>query len=1010
MRTNKGITMISLVVTITILLILTGISIGAIAGNNGIIQRFISGSEKAKISESLEELKTKVKEYQIENTVYDVSLEEYVDYIVNNKIADADKDIVDGETEDIKYIIQDDEFVFTAEKKEEDGRIEITYNGKLDDFNNQTSVITFSPGIGTVKRTIKRVLFGTTYGELPEAEVFGYTFVGWFTEPEGGTQIKPTTTVIEKERITLYAHWSQDMGTVKFNANGGKTSETSRVIHVGGKVGTLPTATRDGYTFTGWFTSATGGTKITNEYVIMDKAGITVYAHWTANKYTVKFDVNGSTAEAPTSISATYNGKYGTLPTINRTGYTFIGWFTGKTDGTQIKTGDKVTITANTILYAHWKANTYKITFNGNGGTPSTSSLTVTYDGKYGTLPTATRDGYTFTGWFTSSTDGTKIESTSTVKIAKDTTLYAQWTPNTYTVTYDANGGTGTMATDTATYDVNYTAKENTFTRTGYTFAGWNENADGTGTSWTNYIGKPWKWTYTKSITLYAQWTPNTYTVAYDANGGTGTMTTDTATYDANYITKANEFTRTGYVFLGWNEKADGTGTSWTNYINKAWKWTYTKSITLYAQWTPNKYTVTFNANGGTVSPNTMSITYGSTYGTMPTPTKIGYTFTGWFTAATDGTQITSTTKVTGTANVTLYAHWRVNTYTVHYDINGGSTGTMSDLSCTYDLEFKNTRNNFARTGYVFKGWSTNKNATSTQNSMTARDRKYNGATYLNEDKAKNLTYKDKDTVTLYAIWQKTELGVMDYRYVNGAYRYFACVTTSYKTDNSSNAGALFVAMTNVGNLAYGSNAIWAQSSLRSTLNNSSINDFTGMQKTNTTVKYSYYGQFYDSNQSKSIDTRDNDLGIAGPITWISVSEGSASDYIFIPSITDIYNYGIFASKTSTQMPWFWDMNLDGVSDRIDMSDTVEQRATGKYWNDTYFTKTDKYYAQASVIESGFNEFFVREHNTGHTNSVEFVRLQGVLLPGTFQYGYAQYWETNCTGAKTTRAMYTMPM
>ena len=161
-----------------------------------------------------------------------------------------------------------------------------------------------------------------------------------------------------------------------------------------------------------------------------------------------------------------------------------------------------------------------------------------------------------------------------------------------YTVSYNANGGNGSMSTDTISYGKAYTTKSNTFTRTGYTFAGWNENSSGTGSDWTSWIGKPWTWTYTRSITLYAKWKPNTYTVSYNANGGSGSMSTDTISYGEAYTTKSNTFTRNGYTFAGWNENSSGTGSDWTNWIGKPWTWTYTKSITLYAKWVPTTLTI----------------------------------------------------------------------------------------------------------------------------------------------------------------------------------------------------------------------------------------------------------------------------------------------------------------------------------------------------------------------------------------------------------------------------------
>ena len=169
-----------------------------------------------------------------------------------------------------------------------------------------------------------------------------------------------------------------------------------------------------------------------------------------------------------------------------------------------------------------------------------------------------------------------------------------------YSVTYDANGGTGLMPIDTVSYSSSYTTRANAFTRTGYDFVGWNESPDGTGTDWTSYIGKPLNWSYNKSITLYAQWKPKTYTVTYNANGGTGSMEVDTISYNDSYITKGNSFLNTGYAFVGWNESLDGTGKDWTSYIGKPLTWTYTKDITLYAQWKVGNYTLTVDPNGGT--------------------------------------------------------------------------------------------------------------------------------------------------------------------------------------------------------------------------------------------------------------------------------------------------------------------------------------------------------------------------------------------------------------------------
>jgi len=196
-------------------------------------------------------------------------------------------------------------------------------------------------------------------------------------------------------------------------------------------------------------------------------------------------------------------------------------------------------------------------------------------------LATPTRAGYTFKGWFTATSGGTQI--TSATSITANQTIYAQWAANTYTVNYNANGGTGTMASDTATYEANYTTKANAFTRTGYTFKGWNEKADGTGTDWTNWIGKPWQWTYTNNITLYAQWTVNTYTqkvqVRYENVDGTFTGYSDAI--NKNYAYGST---------VSWSRAADATyqAASISSYTVTGAK---TTQVTVYRQ----KYTLDLN-------------------------------------------------------------------------------------------------------------------------------------------------------------------------------------------------------------------------------------------------------------------------------------------------------------------------------------------------------------------------------------------------------------------------------
>ena len=392
------------------------------------------------------------------------------------------------------------------------------------------------------------------------------------------------------------------------------------------------------------------------------------------NQFTVTYDANCGSVN-PASKTVTYNGTYGTLATPTRTGYTFSGWFTAASGGTQITSDTKVTTASNHTIYAHWTANTYTVTFNANGGSVNPTSKKVTYDSAYDALPTPTRTGYTFTGWFTAASGGTQVTGDTKVTTASDHTLYAHWSePGSYTITYDANGGTVSPTSKTVTYDSTYGALV-TPTRTGYTFAGWFTSASG-GTQ----ITSDTKVTTASNHTIYAHWTANTYTVTYNANGGSVSPASKTVTYDSTYGDLATP-TRTGYSFAGWFTAASG-GTQ----ITSGAKVTTASNHTIYAHWTANTYTVTYNANGGSVSPASKTVTYDSTYGDLATPSRTGYSFAGWFTAASGGTQITSGAKVTTASNHTIYAHWTANeyTYTIKYVSSNGTNLGSSSITKPY--------------------------------------------------------------------------------------------------------------------------------------------------------------------------------------------------------------------------------------------------------------------------------------------------------------------------------------
>ena len=165
---------------------------------------------------------------------------------------------------------------------------------------------------------------------------------------------------------------------------------------------------------------------------------MTVTAQWTPATLSVKYDVTGGIVSNG-SKKVTYLGNYGDLESPKRDGYTFTGWYTAANGGTQITKDTKVEVTSDQTIYAHWTANSYAVTFNADGGTVTANTKTVTFGNAYGELPTPTRSGYTFAGWWTAVDSGEQISFNSAVKTASDHVLYAHWVLNSVSVSYQTH-------------------------------------------------------------------------------------------------------------------------------------------------------------------------------------------------------------------------------------------------------------------------------------------------------------------------------------------------------------------------------------------------------------------------------------------------------------------------------------------------------------------------------------------------------------------------------------------
>ena len=487
----------------------------------------------------------------------------------------------------------------------------------------------------------------------------GYSLLGWNTASDGsGTDYAEGSLYELNGALDLFAKWNPDTYLVAFDSKSGSIVTNSSFV-TDGSVSAPPAPTRTGYSFDGW--SATdGGSAITFPYSPGVMQAITLYAKWTANSNTVTFKPNYSGGPSDTTQSITTGVATNlTSNVLTRTGYTFAGWNSESNgSGANYADGQSITIDSALPLFAMWTANDNTVTFKSNyaGGDPDTTQIITTDVATNLSSNSFFRTGFTFAGWNTESNgSGTSYSDGQSVSINSALPLFAQWTDDSlisYPVTFKSNhlsGGADTTQNITNNVPTNLSA--NGFTRTGYSFEGWNTESDGSGTDYTNGESV----TINNSLTLYAKWGANSNQVTFKSNfAGGQSDTTQGITTDVSTNLTDNTFTRTGYTFIGWNSEPTGTGTNYTN----GQSITINNAITLYAKWSANSYLVTFNSNGGSAVANTSFITNGSI--SEPTaPTRAGFAFSGW--SATDGGSTITFPYTPGlTQAITLYAKWSV--------------------------------------------------------------------------------------------------------------------------------------------------------------------------------------------------------------------------------------------------------------------------------------------------------------------------------------------------------------
>ena len=605
---------------------------------------------------------------------------------------------------------------------------------------------------GQTNKQVSNKFAYKTYGDLIQPTAKGYTFDGWYKESNFKTKISSTTKIDgDSKTYTVYAkwilkdskvtikHWKQKVdgnASVKDENNYKLVKTESKVVKVNEKI------TPETLTYEGFKAPST-------QTVTVDSTGKQVVNYYyTRNSY--KLSLKSGTGIKSVSGAGTYlYGSSVTIDAVVKDGYTFKNW----TDGNDVVSSKKqYTFTraaAVRTFTANAEANTYTITFDRQSGRDGTSTSKVKYNSSLSKITIPTRDGYSFNGYYkTTDTSGTKYydskgEGVKKYDIVGNTTLYANWKANKYTVSYNANGGTGTMSSSSHTYGVKKALTENAFTKTGYNFLGWSKDKDATKASYSDKQEVSSLTTVNNgTVTLYAIWSAKT---------------------DISYkVVHYKQNIKDDDYYVGEREYLSGTANS-----------TVTPNVKTYTGFkTPSTKTVTIKADGSTVVKyyykrvsshvylvkglGIKSVSGEGTYKywdlfTISAEVKEGYTFVNWTNNDT-GEVLTKQQTVTynrGASDKTYKANARANTYKVDYNGNGATSGSMDSSTFTYDSKGNLKENKYKRNKYNFLGWSNSKES--------------NEVVYKDKQEVLNLTNVDNDTITLYAVWEeKAELESID--------------------------------------------------------------------------------------------------------------------------------------------------------------------------------------------------------------------------------------------------------
>ena len=534
--------------------------------------------------------------------------------------------------------------------------------------------VTFDYGNGQAS-TVQTVKKGENATPPATPEYDGFEFQYWYIDGVGTEYVFSTPV---ESNFTLKAMWIPKTYIVTINAgandavlninNAPVTSGPIFTVEVtyGQTIAdanvVLNNPTRDGYTFSGWYANGavwTSDTSITSD--------IEVTASWNAGRYKIAFDLSGAPGTAPAAQTVGHGGTVSRPTDPSWEGHEFLGWFL---KGSDTPWDFSNTVSASATLYAGWRNSSYKVSFEGNGGTFTanrnwTGSYSEDVQSGYrvsAEIANPTRDGYTFAGWFDE--DGNAWNA-STV-ITGSVTYYAKWDANSYELTLYANGGAYADGSDVKVYPASETTPIGNVeipTREGYVFRGWYTRADGG-----ERVEFETTSTLDKDTILYAHWTEAVYQVTYQ--GQDFSWTNKNVKYGSTVkAPTSSNYDIEGYTITGWyTTRTYDEGTEW-NFAED----TVTQNTVLYAKYEAKAFTITFDANGGVGAQYTQSFAFGESKPlTANQFTREGWSFVGWATEKDSGEIVYEDQQYTSfdsadSKDITLYAVWTQTKYTVNY-------------------------------------------------------------------------------------------------------------------------------------------------------------------------------------------------------------------------------------------------------------------------------------------------------------------------------------------------------